>query len=589
MTMEDLPSVRRVISFEGGRDMYREQVADQLQEFIPFDREKIQSLIENPKEESHGDLAFPCFQLSKEYRKAPNVIAEELADKVNGNLLPTFEKVVAVGGYLNFFLKREAVVKDIVTQILKAGRTYGDSLEGQGTRVLIDMSSVNIAKPFAIHHLRSTMIGNAIANIYKSQGYEVVKVNHLGDWGTSFGKLIVGYRYWGDEYDLTENAVRQLLALYVRFNQEAQNRPELEDEARAAFKALEDGEPEAVALWKRFIEISLAEFEKTYNLLNVEFDSYKGESFYNDKMDAVEEELRQKNLVQTSEGAEIVDLSAFDMPPSLIRKSDGATLYATRDLAAALYRKREMGADRILYVVGAEQKLHFRQVFKVLELMGEKWAAEHAIHVPFGTMFVDGQRLSSRKGQVVFLEDVLRKAVEVAAGIIEEKNPNLPNKQEVAEAVGVGAIIFNDLKNNRQNDVNFVWDEALNFDGETGPYVQYTYARLSSLLRKGEFNPNGGKVLADAHTLNGDVEWSLVKLLGRFPNAMDRATEQYDPSVVAKYVIDVCQNFNRYYNATRILEGTREEIEQKLSLVAAVRQVVAKCLDLLGLRAMETI
>lgn len=574
---------------EGGRGMYREQAAAQLQEFVPFDKEKIQSLIENPKDETHGDLAFPCFQLAKEFRKAPNMIATELAEKVNDNLLPAFEKVVAVGGYLNFFLNRESVVKDIVSKILQAGATYGDSQEGQGERVVIDMSSVNIAKPFAIHHLRSTMIGNAIANIYKSQGYDVVKVNHVGDWGTSFGKLIVAYRYWGSEYDLSDDAVRQLLALYVRFGQEAEKRPELEDEARAAFKALEDGEPEAVALWERFIEISLAEFAKTYKLLNVEFDSYKGESFYNDKMDAVEAELRQHNLVQTSEGAEIVDLSEFDMPPTLIRKSDGATLYATRDLAAALYRRRQMGADRILYVVGAEQKLHFRQVFKVLELMGEKWAATQAIHVPFGTMFVDGQKLSSRRGQVVFLEDVLRKAVEVAAGIIEEKNPNLPNKQEVAEAVGVGAIIFNDLKNNRQNDVNFVWDEALNFDGETGPYVQYTYARLSSLLRKGEFNPNTGTRLADANALSGDVEWSLVKLLGRFPNAMDRATEQYDPSVVAKYVINVCQLFNRYYNATRILEGTREEIEQKLSLVAASRQVIRKCLHLLGLRAMETI
>ncbi|MFC4766934.1 arginine--tRNA ligase [Effusibacillus consociatus] len=568
--------------------MYRQQLVEQLKEYISLDTALISNLIEIPKEESHGDLAFPCFQLAKEFRKAPNLIAAELAEKVNAGLLPIFEKAVAVGGYLNFFLKREAVVGDVLANIGQAGETYGDSEERKGLKVAIDMSSVNIAKPFAIHHLRSTMIGNAIANIYTSQGYDVMKINHLGDWGTSFGKLIVAYRNWGHEYDLSDNAVRKLLALYVRFNQEAEQRPALEDEARAAFKALEDGEEEAVTLWKKFIEISLAEFEKTYRLLNVEFDHYLGESFYNDKMDAVEEELREKGLLETSEGAEIVDLSAYDMPPCLIRKSDGATLYATRDLAAALYRKRAMGADRLVYVVGAEQKLHFRQVFKVLELMGNEWAEKECIHVPFGTMFVDGQRLSSRKGQVVFLEDVLRKAVEVARGIIEEKNPDLPNKEEVAEAVGVGAIIFNDLKNNRVNDVNFVWDEALNFDGETGPYVQYTYARLSSLLRKGEYDSQAfdpGSVTA----INGDVEWSLVKLLGRFPNVMERATEQYDPSVVAKFVIDVCQIFNRYYNTTRILDGERDGIIQKLTLVSATRTVIGKCLHLLGLRSMETI
>lgn len=569
--------------------MYRERVIKQLTEFVSLEPNQISNLIEIPKGEQHGDLAFPCFQLAKEFRKAPNLIAAELAEKVNANLLPIFEKAVAVGGYLNFFLSRSEVVKDILAKIAQAGGTYGDSEEGQGKTVAIDMSSVNIAKPFAIHHLRSTMIGNAVANIYKSMGYNVVKINHLGDWGTSFGKLIVAYRNWGHEYDLSDNAVRQLLALYVRFNQEAEQRPELEDEARAAFKALEDGEAAAVTLWKRFIDISLAEFEKTYRLLNVEFDSYKGESFYNDKMDAVEAELRENGLLQTSEGAEIVDLSAYDMPPCLIRKSDGATLYATRDLAAALYRKRVMGADRLLYVVGAEQKLHFRQIFKVLELMGEEWAKVDCIHVPFGTMFVDGKRLSSRKGQVVFLEDVLRKAVEVAASIIEEKNPDLPNKTEVAEAVGVGAIIFNDLKNNRVNDVNFVWDEALNFDGETGPYVQYTYARLSSLLRKGNFDVEADSAEQDVNAIGGDVEWSLVKLLGQFPNIMGRAVEQYDPSAVAKYVIDVCQLFNRYYNTTRILDGEPNEIKQKLFLVSATRTLIGKCLRLLGLRSMETI
>jgi arginyl-tRNA synthetase len=568
--------------------MYRKEVVQQLQPWVSLDTEQLYGLIEVPKDESHGDLAFPCFTLAKTLRKAPQVIAQELAEKVNGQLLPLFEKAVPVGGYLNFFIKRSEGVRDILSAIQKQGDSYGNTEAGKGKTVAIDLSSPNIAKPFSMGHLRSTVIGNAISNILESQGYKVVRINHLGDWGTQFGKLIVAYRIWGQQLDLEEEPIKKLLDLYVRFHEEAEKHPELDEQARAAFKALEDGQEEEVALWKRFIEISLAEFKAIYKKLGVEFDAYSGESFYNDKMDAVVEELERKHLLEKSQGADVVDLSAYNMPPCLIRKSDGATLYATRDLAAALYRHREYHADKLLYVVGGEQKLHFQQVFKVLELMGYEWAKE-CTHVAFGMMRFEGKKMSTRKGQVVLLEEVLTKAVDLARQIIEEKNPNLPDKEQVAEAVGVGAIIFNDLKNNRLHDIDFHWEEALNFDGETGPYVQYTYARLSSLLRKGNYDPSHARMPEDLSTVTGDTEWSLVKWLGRFENVLDRASEQYDPSLVAKYVIDICQLFNRYYNTTRILEGEGEEIAQKLTLVACTRTVIGKCLHLLGLKSLEMI
>ncbi|GIM45460.1 arginine--tRNA ligase [Collibacillus ludicampi] len=568
--------------------MYRKEVVQQLQPWVSLDTEQLYGLIEVPKDESHGDLAFPCFTLAKTLRKAPQVIAQELAEKVNGQLLPLFEKAVPVGGYLNFFIKRSEGVRDILSAIQKQGDSYGNTEAGKGKTVAIDLSSPNIAKPFSMGHLRSTVIGNAISNILESQGYKVVRINHLGDWGTQFGKLIVAYRMWGQQLDLEDEPIKKLLDLYVRFHEEAEKHPELDEQARAAFKALEDGREEEVALWKRFIEISLAEFKAIYKKLGVEFDAYSGESFYNDKMDAVVEELERKHLLEKSQGADVVDLSAYNMPPCLIRKSDGATLYATRDLAAALYRHREYHADKLLYVVGGEQKLHFQQVFKVLELMGYEWAKE-CTHIAFGMMRFEGKKMSTRKGQVVLLEEVLTKAVDLARQIIEEKNPNLPDKEQVAEAVGVGAIIFNDLKNNRLHDIDFHWEEALNFDGETGPYVQYTYARLSSLLRKGNYDPSHARMPEDLSAVTGDTEWSLVKWLGRFENVLDRASEQYDPSLVAKYVIDICQLFNRYYNTTRILEGEAEEIAQKLTLVACTRTVIGKCLHLLGLKSLEMI
>lgn len=567
--------------------MFKQEVVAQLKPWISLDEEQIYALIEVPKDEAHGDLAFPCFILAKQLRKAPPLIAQDLAEKINQHRLPLVDKVEAVGGYLNFFVRREEGLKRILSQIWTQGELYGNAETGAGKTVAIDLSSPNIAKPFSMGHLRSTVIGNAIANILESQGYRTVRINHLGDWGTQFGKLIVAYRLWGQDLDLSVEPIQKLLHLYVRFHEEAEKHPELDDQARAAFKALEDGDAEEVALWKRFIDISLVEFKGIYRKLGVEFDAYTGESFYNDKMDAVVAELREKHLLKESKGAEVVDLSAYDMPPCLIRKSDGATLYATRDLAAALYRHRHYQAYQLLYVVGAEQKLHFRQLFKVLELMGYDWA-KRCTHVAFGMMRFEGKKMSTRKGQVVLLEEVLDKAVALAQQIIEEKNPNLPDKEHVAEAVGVGAIIFNDLKNHRLHDIDFQWDEALNFDGETGPYVQYTYARLSSLLRKGSEWAEG-EWPGDCSAISGDVEWSLGKMLGRLGQTLDRAAEQFDPSVVAKYVIDVCQLFNRYYNTTRILEGEETAIRQKLGLVAATRTVIGKCLRLLGLQPLEMI
>ncbi|MDB5085346.1 MAG: arginine--tRNA ligase [Bacilli bacterium] len=571
--------------------MFRSSVSAMLAKEVSLSLEQIEGLLETPANEEFGDVAFPCFQLAKTLRKAPPVIAVELANSLQTKLTVdgAVERVVPAAGYINFFFRRDVLTETTLNEILAKGDQYAASQEGNGQTVAVDYSSPNIAKPFAISHLRSTMIGNAIANIYETLGYDVIRINHIGDWGTSFGKLIVAYRMWGSEYNLQEDAIKQLLEMYVRVNAAAEADPSLEDQARAASKALEDGDPDTVQIWQKFIDISLAEFKKIYNLLDVSFTTFKGESFYIDQTDAVVDALRARNLLTRSEGADVVMLDDENMPPCLILRSDGATIYPTRDLAAALYRHDVMKADRLLYVVGAEQKLHFDQVFAVLRKMGHDWA-ERCVHVPFGILRFEGKKLSSRKGQVVFLEDVLQRAIETAAEIIDQKNPEMENRVEVAQAVGVGAIVFNDLKNNRLHDVTFTWEEALNFEGETGPYVQYTYARASSLLRKaGLQQTEGQRIKLSGGTLTGDVEWSLVKLLGRLPNALDRAKENYDPSVVAKHVIDVCQQFNRYYNSTRIVDGTPEEMQQKLALVAAARIVIRRCLTLLGLRALESI
>jgi arginyl-tRNA synthetase len=434
-------------------------------------------------------------------------------------------------------------------------------------------------------HLRSTVIGNAIAYIMEKLGYKPVRINHLGDWGTQFGKLIVAYRLWGDEEKVKEAPIKELLSLYVRFHEEAENDPSLEDQGREWFKKLEDGDPEAMHLWKWFREESLKEFMKIYDLMNVSFDSTHGEAFYNDKMDRIVTLLEEKGLLTESDGALVVSLDEYDLPPSLIKKSDGATLYATRDLAAALYRYETYNFAKALYVVGNEQRLHFQQLFKVLGKMGFPWAADMH-HVPFGMMLKDGKKMSTRKGKVVLLEEVLAQAIADVQKVIEEKNPTLANKEEVARQVGVGAVIFHDLKNFRQNDVNFSWEEMLTFEGETGPYVQYTHARACSLLRKGNYQPGNAAALAEG-ALDSKEAWAIVTLLNAFPEVVQRAGDNFDPSQIGKYVIDLAQSFNKFYANVRILAEEEAVKAARLQLVAAVVIVLKEGLRLLGLAAPE--
>lgn len=537
----------------------------------------VESYIEVPPQREMGDYAFPCFVLAKSLRKAPQVIASELSTAIDH---PFIEKVEAVGAYVNFFFDKKKVGEEVVQTILEEKEHYGDVPIGNGEKVTIDLSSPNIAKPFSMGHLRSTVIGNALANIVEKCGYTPVKINHLGDWGTQFGKLIYAYKTWGDEEKVKAEPIKELLALYIRFHEEAETNPKLEEEGRFWFKQLEDGNEEALALWNWFREESLKEFSKIYDLLGIEFDSYKGEAFYNDKMDAVVQELEEKGLLEESDGAMVVPLDEFDLPPCLIKKSDGATLYATRDLAAALYRKQKYNFAKALYVVGGEQSLHFKQLFYVLKKMGYSWA-DDLHHIPFGMMLKDGKKMSTRKGKLVLLEEVLHEAIELAKQHIEQRNSSLENKDEVAEAVGVGAVIFHDLKNFRLNDIEFSLDAMLTFEGETGPYLQYTYARACSILRKAGKGSTGPISYKE---FEGDQAWSVISLLMKFPEVIHNAYEHFDPSHLAKYIIDLAQAFNKYYGAVKILEEN-EGVGARLQLVEATTVVLKEGMRLLGLKA----
>lgn len=547
-----------------------------------FTAETVYDMLETPPNPSMGDIAFPCFQLAKALRKAPPLIAAELAGEVSG---APIREAKAVGPYLNLFLDQESVARDVIGTILTQGSAYGSRDIGQGRNVPIDLSSPNIAKPFSMGHLRSTVIGNAIANIMEKHGYRPIRINHLGDWGTQFGKLIVAYKLWGDEEKVKAEPIKELLHLYVRFHEEAEKDPSLEDQGREWFKKLEDGDEEARRLWQWFRDESLKEFMKIYDLMGVQFDSFHGEAFYNDKMDRVVSMLEEKGLLTESDGALVVNLDEYDMPPCLIKKSDGATLYATRDLAAALYRYETYNFAKALYVVGNEQRLHFQQLYKVLEKMGFEWAKE-MYHIPFGMMLKDGKKMSTRKGKVVLLEEVLAQAIEDVLNVIREKNPSLENKEEVARQVGVGAVIFHDLKNYRLNDINFSWEEMLTFEGETGPYVQYTHARACSLLRKGGYEPTS-EVKLPAGALDSKEAWAVITLLNSFPEVIDRAQEQFDPSQIGKYVIDLAQAFNKFYANVRILAEEEDVKTARLQLVAAVVTVLKEGLRLLGLAAPE--
>ena len=496
-----------------------------------------------------------------------------------------------MGAYINIFLTKKLVSEAIIAEITQQKEHYGAHNIGNNANVTIDMSSANIAKPFSMGHLRSTVIGNALAFIVEKCGYKPIRINHIGDWGTQFGKLITAYKLWGDTEKVKQNPIKELLTLYIRFHEEAESDLSLVEQGRSWFKRLEDGDEEALSLWQWFRDESLQEFSRIYELMNVQFDSYAGEAFYNDKMDRVVELLEEKQLLVESDQAQVVELLEEELPPCLIKKSDGATLYATRDLAAGLYRKENYDFDLSLYVVGNEQSLHFKQLIAVLEKMGYQWAKK-MVHIPFGMMLKDGKKMSTRKGKVVLLEEVLNESIAMAKNSIEEKNPNLPDKDTVAKQVGVGAVMFHDLKNFRMNDIEFSLEEMLRFEGETGPYVQYTYARACSILRKANgqtetvLQPTTPSWDGELNSPSWEKEWKVVILLTEFPNAIKRSFEQFDPSQIAKYIVDLAQAFNKYYAEVKILEENAEQ-QARLALVSSVSIVLKEGLRLLGIEAPE--
>lgn len=555
---------------------YRQEIAQTLHKELHehLDLNEIYLLLEKPKHAEHGDIAFPAFQLAKVFRKNPAQIASEIAENLSS---PLISKKQVVGPYINFFMNKEAVSKAIIKDVIEKGGDYGNLSLGNGQNVPIDMSSPNIAKPMSMGHLRSTVIGNSLANLFKKVGYSPIRINHLGDWGTQFGKLITAYKKWGNEADVKAEPIKELLRLYVKFHDEVENTPELEDEGRAWFRRLEEGNPEAVELWTWFREESLKEFEKVYQRLNISFDSYNGEAFYNDKMSEVVELLENKNVLTVDQGAHIVNLDKYDLNPALIKKSDGATLYMTRDLAAALYRKNTYSFAQSLYVVGNEQSNHFKQLKAVLKELGYDWA-DDVYHVPFGLITKDGKKLSTRKGKVVLLEEVLDEAAAQALQQIEDKNPSLANKEEVAEQVGVGAVVFHDLKNDRLNNFDFTIEEVVQFEGETGPYVQYTRARALSILRKAgltEVTPS------DSYELSDEYSWEVIKLLHDYPSTVKRAYENFEPSIIAKHAIQLAQSFNRFYAHVRVLDAHPEK-DARLALVFAITEILKEDLRILG-------
>lgn len=557
----------------------KELIASELAKVIDsLDQDAILNLLEQPKSSDLGDIAFPAFSLAKVERKAPQAIATEIAEKIDQS---AFEKVVATGPYVNFFLDKSKISDHVIKSVITAGADYGQQDEGHGQNVTIDLSSPNIAKPFSVGHLRSTVIGDALSNLYRKMGYNTIKINHLGDWGKQFGLLMVAYKKWGSKEAVEANPINELLKLYVRINAEIEHNPELDEEGRKWFKKLEDGDPEATQLWQWFRDESLEEFNRIYKLLDVEFDSLNGEAFYNDKMDEGVQILEDKGLLKESKGASIVDLDDVNLPPAMIKKSDGATLYITRDIATAMYRARTYNFVKNIYAVGQEQSNHFRQLRAVLKKMGFDWS-DDMVHVDFGLVTKNRQKLSTRKGNIILLEPTLQEAISRAKAQIEEKNPELENKEEVAHAVGVGAVKFYDLKTDRRNGYDFDLEAMVSFEGETGPYVQYAYARIQSILRKANFTPS-----ADAtYSLNDPESWEIIKLLQDFSRIVKRAAENYDPSLIAKYAISLAQAFNKYYAHTRILDESPER-ESRLALSYSTAVVLKEALRLLGVQAPE--
>ena len=558
---------------------HKELIASELAKVIEgLDQETILNLLEQPKSSDLGDIAFPAFSLAKIERKAPQAIAADIAEKIDAS---HFEKVVATGPYVNFFLDKSKISDQVIKSVIEAGADYGQQDEGHGGNITIDLSSPNIAKPFSVGHLRSTVIGDALSNIFRKMGYNTIKINHLGDWGKQFGLLMVAYKKWGSKEAVEANPIDELLKLYVRINAEIENDPALDEEGRLWFKKLEDGDPEATELWQWFRDESLVEFNRIYKLLGVEFDSLNGEAFYNDKMDEAVQILEEKGLLKESKGASIVELDDVNLPPAMIKKSDGATLYITRDIATAIYRARTYNFVKNIYAVGQEQSNHFRQLKAVLKKMGFDWS-DDMVHVDFGLVTKNRQKLSTRKGNIILLEPTLQEAISRAKAQIEEKNPELENKEEVAHAVGVGAVKFYDLKTDRRNGYDFDLEAMVSFEGETGPYVQYAYARIQSILRKANFTPS-----TDAtYSLSDPESWEIIKLLQDFSRVVKRAAENYDPSLIAKYAINLAQAFNKYYAHTRILDESPER-ESRLALSYSTAVVLKEALRLLGVDAPE--
>ncbi len=569
---------------------FKDEIAKLIAEKVEgLELSEIQDMIEVPQDAKMGDYAFPCFKLAKVLRKAPPLIAKGIAEGIAD--APLFEKVEQVNAYVNMFISKEEFVKDTLEEVLAKGDDFGKTNVGEGKKVIVEYSSPNIAKPFHIGHIRSTVIGNSIYKIYDALGYDVVRINHLGDYGTQFGKMICAYRHWGNKEDVIKEPIKTLLSYYTKFHVEVETHPELDDEAREIFTKLEHGEKEEVELWQWFRDESLKEFTRVYDMLGISFDSYAGESFYSDKMPRFVKELADKGLLEESQGAQIVDLEPYGLGAALVTKSDGSTLYITRDIAAAVYRKETYDFYKNIYVVASQQNLHFQQWIQIVELLGYEWARD-CVHIPFGLVSLEDGTMSTREGRVVFLEDVLNKAVDKTKEIIKEKNADASEADvdEIAKAVGIGAVIFQELSNNRIKDYTFKWDKVLNFDGETGPYVQYTHARCASVLRKA-----GEAIVKKAAALDGvdfqylcsESAYELAKLLYKFPAVIVDAGEKYEPSIVTRHIVDMAQGFNRFYHDEHILTDNEEEQVAKVALVIAAKDAIKNGLALLGMKAPE--
>lgn len=544
-------------------------------------KEDISVTIEIPPKPEMGDFAFPCFRLAKTMHKAPNMIAADIKEAIGD--VDYLDRIEVKGAYLNFFVKTEVFVKSMIEAA--NSENFGGSDIGEGKNICLDYSSPNVAKNFHVGHLRTTIIGNSLYKIFSKLGYNAIRINHLGDWGTQFGKLIVAYKAWGSKEAVEKDGISELMKLYVKFHEEADKNPELVDEARAWFAKMEQGDEEALSIWQWFKDISLVEYKRTYDLLGVDFDYYLGESFYRDKCQEVVDKITEAGLLKESEGAMIVDLSEYDMAPCIITKKDGSSIYATRDLAAIFYRKKTYNFCKCLYVTGQEQKLHFAQVFKVVELLGNEWAKDQLVHIPYGLVSLEGAKLSTRNGNIIYAEDILHDAIEKSLEIITEKSPNLENKEEVAKMVGVGSVLFNDLYNQRIKDVSFSWDKVLNFDGETGPYVQYTHARCSSVVRLAEnFDPSNE---VDFSVITEPDAIFLLKEINRFPKVVLDAADKYEPSIVARFAVDVAQAFNKFYNSTRINVPEENVKNARVMLTYLTKKTLSDALELLGIQAPE--